>query len=93
VLKVERVGVHDNFFELGGHSMLATQVVSRVRAALSVELPLRELFAATTISVLALRIEALRAGAGPAFVPDTLNLQANFGRPAGVAGTRVEIEL
>ncbi|HEY1528469.1 MAG TPA: non-ribosomal peptide synthase/polyketide synthase [Candidatus Angelobacter sp.] len=63
VLRLPRVGVHDNFFEIGGHSLIATQIISRVRAAFKVELPLRAIFACPTIARLAENIvQQLRAG-------------------------------
>jgi non-ribosomal peptide synthetase component F/alpha-ketoglutarate-dependent taurine dioxygenase len=60
VLGVARVGRHDNFFALKGHSLLATQVLSRIRDAFDVQLPLRSLFESPTIASLAERIELAR---------------------------------
>ncbi|PTL75142.1 non-ribosomal peptide synthetase, partial [Vitiosangium sp. GDMCC 1.1324] len=70
VLSVPRIGAEDNFFELGGHSLLATRVLSRLRTAFQVELPVRALFEAPTLSALALKIdEAQRSRVSPQAVP------------------------
>jgi acyl carrier protein len=50
IFSIDRVGVHDNFFELGGNSILALQLVSRVRDAYQMELPLHDFLEEPTIS-------------------------------------------
>ena len=60
VLKCRTIGVHDNFFDLGGHSLLATQIISRLREAFRLDLPLRALFEDPTVASLAVRIALLQ---------------------------------
>ena len=50
VLDIKTIGIHDNFFKIGGHSLKGAIVASRIHKELNVELPLRELFKAQTIS-------------------------------------------
>ena len=71
VLGVDRIGINDDFFALKGHSLLATQVLSRIRDAFNVQLPLRSLFESPTIAALAERIEVATRDTepdGPALV-------------------------
>jgi len=57
VLGIEHLGVNDNFFHLGGHSLTATQLLSRVRDILQVELPFQSIFESPTIANFAKLIE------------------------------------
>jgi len=52
-LNVARIGVEDNFFDLGGHSLLAMQLISQLHELFRVELPLRSIFAAPTVTQMA----------------------------------------
>ncbi|HLH61195.1 MAG TPA: SDR family NAD(P)-dependent oxidoreductase [Ktedonobacteraceae bacterium] len=57
VLGIEQIGIQDNFFELGGHSLMGTQLISRLRSAFQVDLPLATLFESPTVAELALAIK------------------------------------
>jgi amino acid adenylation domain-containing protein/non-ribosomal peptide synthase protein (TIGR01720 family) len=65
VLGKQDLGIHDDFFECGGHSLLAMQLITRVREAFEVDLPLPALFDRPTVAGLAEIIESL-IGAGQA---------------------------
>jgi amino acid adenylation domain-containing protein len=61
LLGIPQTGIRDNFFELGGHSLLANMLLSRIRSAFGVEVPLREVFRAPTAEGLALMVVRLQA--------------------------------
>ncbi|HSU17581.1 non-ribosomal peptide synthetase [Longimicrobium sp.] len=69
LLRVDRVGRRDHFFELGGHSLRAVQVISRVRQALGVEVPLGDLFLRPVLADFARGLESASRADLPAIVP------------------------
>ena len=63
-LQVATVAADDHFFLLGGNSITATQVVARLRESLGLELNLRLLFEAPTLSAFAANVAQLKQDGG-----------------------------
>ncbi|MEO1427763.1 MAG: amino acid adenylation domain-containing protein [Cyanobacteria bacterium J06633_8] len=60
VVKVQNVGIHDDFFSLGGNSLLATQLISRLKVAFDLEIPLGLIFESPTVAQLEAKFTELR---------------------------------
>lgn len=56
-LGIDEVGIHDNFSQLGGHSLLAIRIVTELRRAFQMDLPVRALFDAPTVAELSSYIQ------------------------------------
>jgi hypothetical protein len=57
LLHVKCVGIDEDFFQLGGHSLLVTQMLSRVRDRIGVDVPVWKVLESPTISAVAENIE------------------------------------
>lgn len=66
VLERDRVGIDEDFFDLGGNSLRAIRLVGLIRAELNLEVSIRALFAARTITGLSEMLEQLSRSNRPA---------------------------
>jgi thioester reductase-like protein len=78
VFQVPRVSIRDNFFEMGGHSLLAAQLMTRVNATLTVDLPLSSLFGDPTVAGLARAVENYRRDGSSALSQVDLRAEAEL---------------
>ena len=53
VLGINQIGRNDDFFDLGGHSLTAIRVISLIESEFNIELPVRVLFQAQSVSQIA----------------------------------------
>jgi amino acid adenylation domain-containing protein len=89
VLNVERVGIHDNFYYLGGDSILATQLISRTRETLHVEISFGSFFATPTVAGVARSIEMARQGMLDSPVPPMQRIPRDTVLPLSYAQQRL----
>jgi amino acid adenylation domain-containing protein len=89
VLQTGQVGRNDDFFALGGHSLLAMRVVSRLRAAFRVELPVRDLFEEPTLAALSDRVARALVAGGGAPAPPLVRLSRELPLPLSFAQQRL----
>jgi len=60
VLRLPQVSIHDNFFQIGGQSLLATKVISRLRKAFQIDVPMRSFFEMSTVAQLSKTVDESR---------------------------------
>ncbi len=87
VLGLDAIGIHDPFLELGGNSLQAMRIAARVQEEFGVEIPLAELFAASTVAEMALaitsRLVASAAWSAEFLESEELDVQSGLGHRFG----------
>ncbi|MEZ4860210.1 MAG: AMP-binding protein [Caldilineaceae bacterium] len=78
LLDVRQVGIYDNFFALGGDSLILTQLRTRLREHLQIDLPLGTFFEKNTIADFAMYIDAYKAAQTMAVHPNGTQDQLNI---------------
>ncbi|MBN1209743.1 MAG: amino acid adenylation domain-containing protein [Myxococcaceae bacterium] len=82
-------GPEDDFFALGGHSLLATRLVSRIREAFQLQVPLRVVFEHPRLEQLAAHLRALAAGPGSRAAPPLERVDRGAPLPLSFAQQRL----
>lgn len=62
VLGLDVASPDDNFFEIGGHSILATRLTLEIAKEFSLNIPLKILFVAPTVTLMAKQIDSILTG-------------------------------
>ncbi|HEX3154979.1 MAG TPA: amino acid adenylation domain-containing protein [Candidatus Angelobacter sp.] len=84
-----QIADHENFFDLGGHSIMAMQVISRVREAFAIDLPIKSLFTAPALGEFSQCVEsAMRLRDGQK-MPALTKAQMNGSQPLSFAQRRL----
>lgn len=78
VLGIEEIGIYDNFFELGGHSLLSVELLSQVKEALQVDVPLFYLLKTPTIAGLTEAIDVVQKLTANVNKETEIDLQADL---------------
>jgi amino acid adenylation domain-containing protein len=89
VLRLPSIARNGNFFNLGGHSLLVTQVLSRVREYLGVELAIRSLFEAPTLAQFAAAVEEQIGAGGPRELPPITRMSREAELPLSFSQQRM----
>ncbi|ASS74682.1 hypothetical protein CIG75_06650 [Tumebacillus algifaecis] len=85
---VDQVSIHDNFFDLGGNSLLGVQLVTRIRNAFEIDLPMSALFESASVAELSQYI------ADHQLKPEELDeLEALLAEIEGLSEDDIEAEL